>query len=119
ISLTDRSNLSVDGAEPDPGQVKIALVSGNYFSMLGVNTLLGRTLTPDDDRLPGGHPVAVISYGYWERRFGLSADALGRTLRLNGIAYTILGVTPRGFVGETVGSQNDIWIPIAMQSQVM
>jgi len=116
---TDRSNIAVGDAEPDAGQVHVALVSGNYFSTLGVNPLIGRTLTPDDDRLPGGHPVAVISYGYWERRFGLEADALGQTLRLNGTAYTILGVTPRGFAGEIVGSPSDVWIPIAMQSQVM
>jgi predicted permease len=119
VCATNRANLSVDGAEPDPGQVRIALVSGNYFSMLGVNTLLGRTLTLDDDRLPGGHPVAVISYGYWERRFGLQAGALRKTLRLNGITYSILGVTPRGFIGEAIGSPTDIWIPMAMQSQVM
>ena len=124
ICLIDRYNVTLNNPYGGPrlndaGQVGIGLVSGNYFSTLGVGTVIGRPLTADDDRGPGGHPVAVISYSYWERRLGRRADVVGRTLTLNDTTYTILGVTPRGFSGDSIGQPSDIWIPIAMQSQVM
>jgi hypothetical protein len=99
--------------------VEVGLVSGTYFSTLGANAVIGRTFTPDDDRVPGGHAVTVISYRYWERRFGLAPDVVGRTLTLNGTTYTILGVTAPGFSGDWIGRPTSLWIPIAMQSQVM
>jgi predicted permease len=121
VNLIDRSNLTVNGPGGglDEGLVRTALVSGNYFSFFGVNAMVGRALTPDDDRVPGGHPVAVISYGYWLRRFGLAADVAGRTFTLNGTTYTILGVTPKGFLGDWVGRPTDIWLPVMMHAQVM
>jgi macrolide transport system ATP-binding/permease protein len=121
VSLNDRSNISVDGPGGglDAGQARVALVSGNYFSMMGINAAAGRTFTPDDDRVPGGHPVAVISYGYWERKFGLAPDAVGRTLSLNSTTYDIIGVAPRDFSGDWVGRPADLWIPAMMQAQVM
>jgi predicted permease len=121
VGNIDRSNVAINGTGGgmDPGQVRVALVSGNYFPMLGVQPLIGRTLTSDDDRVPGGHPVAVIGYGYWERRFALAADVIGRTLTLNGTTYTIVGVTPRGFLGDWVGRPTDLWLPIVMQAQVV
>ncbi|MCU1286252.1 MAG: hypothetical protein JWO13_2602 [Acidobacteriales bacterium] len=96
-----------------------ALVSGNYFSVLGVNTLIGRPLTDDDDKLPGAHPVAVISYSLWKQKFALSPDVLGQSVRLNGYPFTIIGVTPQGFYGQVVGDVQEVWIPIMMQAQVM
>lgn len=121
ICLVDRYNLRVNDpvSGSDAEQVGIGLVSGDFFSTLGVSSTIGRTFARDDDRVRGGHPVAVISYSYWKRRFGLIADVVGRTFTLNDTTYTILGVTPRGFTGEWVGQPSDIWIPIAMQSQVM
>ncbi|HYL77393.1 MAG TPA: ABC transporter permease [Bryobacteraceae bacterium] len=121
VGNVDRSNVAINGTGGgmDTAQVRVALVSGNYFSMLGVQPLIGRTLTPDDDRVPGGHPVAMIGYGYWERRFALSSGVIGRTLTLNGTTYTIVGVTPRGFLGDWVGRPTDLWLPIMMQAQVM
>jgi hypothetical protein len=65
------------------GKATTQLVTGNYFSVLGVNTILGRSITPDDDRAPGAGPVAVISYGFWQRAFGGSRDVLGRTIRVS------------------------------------
>ena len=121
-SLLDRSNVITSGAgeqNVDHGLVRVQLVSGNYFSLLGVNAVAGRTLTPDDDRVPGGHPIVVISDGYWRRRFGSTPDVLGRTLALNGTTYTVIGVAPRQFTGETTGRPVDIWVPMMMQSQVM
>jgi predicted permease len=119
--LLDRFNVTINGPGGgfDPGQVRVELVSGNYFSILGVDAAIGRSLTPDDDRVPGGHAVAVISDAYWNRRFARSPSVIGRTLTLNGTTYTILGVAPRGFTGEWVGRPVDLWIPIMMQQQVM
>ena len=121
ICLLDRSGLAVNGpgGDSDPAPVRVALVSGSYFSMLGANASVGRTLTPDDDLVPDGHPVAVISDAYWMRRLGRASDVLQRTLTLNGITYTILGVMPAGFSGDWVGRPADIWIPIMTQSRVM
>jgi predicted permease len=121
ISHTDRFNITVNGSGggSDAGLVRVALVSGNYFFLLGVNAVVGRTLLPDDDRVAGEQPVAVISYAFWERRFARASDVVGRTLTMNGTSYTILGVTPRGFSGEWVGRPVDLWIPTVMQAQVM
>ncbi|MGH9837162.1 MAG: ADOP family duplicated permease [Blastocatellia bacterium] len=125
IYSTDRSNVRVSapgGSRNDSveaGQVRVALVSGNYFPMLGVSAVAGRTLTPDDDRLPGGHPVAVISYRYWESRFARASDVVRRTLTLNGTTYDIIGVTPRGFSGDWIGRPADLWIPAMMAAQVV
>jgi predicted permease len=120
-SLLDRSNVTTggDASNVDRGLVRVQLVSGNYFSMLGVRAAVGRTLTPDDDRAPGAHPVAVISDGYWRRRFGTAPDVIGSTLGLNGTTYAVIGVAPRDFTGETTGRPVDIWVPMMMQSQVM
>jgi hypothetical protein len=118
ITLLDRSNVAIGGTL-DAGPVRVALVSGNYFQMLGVTASQGRTLTPEDDRAPGGHPVALISDGFWERRLARAPNVLERKLILNGVQYSILGVTPLGFLGDWVGRPADIWIPMAMQSQVM
>lgn len=96
ISVLDRSNVSVSGPAresgiDDGGRVRLALVSGNYFPMLRLSASIGRTLTLDDDRTPGGHPVAVVSDAYWRRR--LTGDWIGRPI--------------------------DIWVPTMMQAQVM
>jgi predicted permease len=110
--------LNVDtGGEPEScmGQ----LVSGNYFSVLGVPAIAGRVFSADDDRTPGAHPVAVISEQYWERRFGRSPDAIGRHVRIDGTPFTIVGVTPAAFFGTDVGAAIDLSVPVMMQPQVM
>jgi predicted permease len=114
---TARLNVSVDGSiEPTAeGQ----LVSGSYFPLLGVNAVTGRTLGPEDDVNPNGHPVAVISHGYWRRRFGLEPSVVGRTIHLSGTPFTIIGIAPREFFGLEVGRAPDIWVPIMMQPVVM
>ena len=92
------------------------LVSGEYFQVLGVGTTLGRVFTAADDR--AASPYAVISYDYWQHRFGGSEDVLGRTFTLRSAELTIIGVAPEGFVGETVGQQPDMWVPMHMQPTV-
>jgi predicted permease len=104
------------GAEAE--EVHSRLVSGNYFSVLGVSAVLGRTFSEDEDRTPGTSPVVVMSYDYWDQRFGRSPAVLGSTVKINGSPFTIIGVGPRGFQGEVVGSPADLWIPVSMQEQV-
>jgi predicted permease len=123
IIRTDRYNVGVSGAaggssQVDGGPVRVALVSGNYFSTLGTVAAMGRTLAPDDDR-PSGAPVVVVSDDYWSRRLGKSAAILGRTLTFGDTAYDIVGVAPRGFLGEWIGRPADVWIPIVRQPQIM
>ena len=111
-----RLNVSVDGSlEPTAGG---QMVSGNYFSLLGVNPAAGRAIGPDDDRVPNGHPVAMISYGYWKRRFGLSPEVIGRKISISGAPFTIIGVAPPEFFGVEVGSAPDIFVPVMMQPTV-
>jgi len=112
-----RLNAVVDG-ETDPYGTGL-LVTGNYFSELGVNALIGRTITPDDDRVQGAHPVAVISFNFWKRRFAQSAAVLNRTILLAGTRFTIIGVTPPEFFGTEVGTSPDFFVPVMMQVQVM
>ncbi len=88
------------------------LVSGSYFETLGVGAALGRTLQPEDER-PGAAPVAVLDYGYWQRAFGGSADVLGRTIRLNTVVVTIVGVADPGFTNLTPGKTLDLWVPLS------
>jgi hypothetical protein len=111
-----RVNVSVDGSlEPTlEGQ----MVSGNYFSLLGVNPIAGRAILPEDDSVPNGHPVAMISYGYWKRRFGLGSEIVGRKISICGAPFTIIGVTPPEFFGVEVGSAPDIFVPVMMQPTV-
>lgn len=117
----DRSNVTINGTGGgiDEGQVRASLVTGNYFSLLGVNATVGRTLTEDDDRVEGGHPVTVISDGYWERKFARAEDVVGRTITLNSTTFTIVGVAQRGFSGEWVGRLTDMWFPVAMAHQIL
>ena len=91
----------------------------SYFSLLGVPPAAGRTLGPDDDRVPSGHPVAMISYGYWKRRFGLDPAVVGRSISLSGVPFTIVGVTPPEFFGVEVGTAPDLFVPVMMQPVVM
>jgi putative ABC transport system permease protein len=94
--------------------------SGSYFDTLGVRALIGRTFSPSDDRSRGGPagPVAVISDAYWRREFGGEASAVGRTLRLNSVPFTIVGVTPPEFFGTEVGRNFDVIVPLSTESLV-
>ena len=97
--------------------VRGLMVSGRFFEVLGVPALLGRGLTPDDDRRGGGPdgPVAVISYDYWQRRFGGAAGAIGTAVTLDRVSFTIVGVTPPGFFGPEVGVRYDAAVPFGTE----
>ena len=102
----------------DIEQLQVQLVSGSYFPVLGVNAGLGRVLTEADDQTAGAHPVAVVSYAWWQQQLGGNPSAVGQTITIDGTAYTIVGVAPRDFFGTTVGSAPDLWIPLAMEKQM-
>jgi predicted permease len=103
----------------EPQRVWGQLVSGNYFDVLGVRTARGRTFRPEEDSTPNGHPVAVISHTLWERHFGSNPDIVGRTMTLNGHAFTLVGVAAPGFRGTEPFLGLDIWVPLAMQPMLM
>jgi predicted permease len=103
---------AVDG---HPDLVSAELVSGNSFSALGVQPILGRILTPADDTGPGAGPVAVISEAYWATHFARSSSALGNTISLNGIPITIIGVTPANFTGLQIDTTTQVFVPLTMQ----
>ncbi len=104
--------LNADG---QPERVIGQIVTGNYFEMLRVQPQLGRTFDAEDDRLPMARPVAVISDGFWRRRFGADPRIVGRTIVLNRLPFTIVGVAPPSFIGTFVGYSLDLWTPTAME----
>ncbi len=103
----------------DAQQVNVELVTGNYFDLLGVKPALGRFFGPSDDQKPGGHPIAVLSHGLWQRRFGGAPEALGRTFTLNGIPFTVIGVAPEDFKGVNALFGPDLWVPTMMYATVL
>ncbi|HKO12409.1 MAG TPA: ABC transporter permease [Acidobacteriaceae bacterium] len=103
-------DLSGNGA---PSVVGGEIVAGNYFSTVGVEAAAGRVLAASDD-LPSASPVAVLSYAYWQSAFGGKASAIGRTILLNQVPFTIIGVADRRFTNLTPGKQQDLWLTIAM-----
>ena len=93
-----------------------AIVSGNFFDVLGVRAKLGRTLSTEDDKTPGAHPVVVISDRLWQTRFGGDPNIIGRQLLLNGNSFTVIGVLPAGFDGLQFGVARDLYVPLMMQA---
>jgi len=102
--------------EPEPAIAEIA--AGNFFDVLGVKTTIGRGFQPEEDRVPGANPVAVISYSLWTRRFAATPDIVGKPLHLNGHRFTIIGVAPRDFQGPNALVSADLWVPMMMYGQV-
>ena len=109
----DSMNATVRG---NAQRAVVAMVSGNYFAVLGTQSQLGRSIQPSDDHVGAVSAVAVISDGLWEREFGRSASALGQTINVNQSLFTIVGVAPRGFTGaKNVQSSPDVFVPLSMQ----
>jgi predicted permease len=106
LNLGDRSRLTL-------GEI----VTGNYFRMLGVGAAVGRTLVPDDDSASAPR-VAMISYQYWARALAADPAVVGRTLKLRGTVYSIVGVAPRGFTGMTSVLSPDLWVPISAAMEI-
>jgi predicted permease len=121
-SDTEGPKLSVgvenQGLISEGTPVQIGLVSGSYFSVLGINPLRGRLFTADVDAVRDANPVAVVSYRFWIDQLDGSSAALGRRIRIRATWYDVIGVTPPGFSGETVGLSTDVWVPLSMQSEI-
>jgi predicted permease len=103
-----------DRIESLPAEV----VNGDYFGGLGLKPFMGHLLGPDDDVSPGGHPVTVLSYEYWERGFGKDVGVVGKNMRLNGVRYTIVGVAPREYTGNLRGLAPSLYLPVMMLNQL-
>jgi predicted permease len=111
--------IGIGGSRAPAERGDVALVSGEYFEVLRQQPQAGRLLTPADNRTLGGHPVAVISDGFWRRRLGGAPNAVGRELVINGSSFTIVGIAAKGFFGTTVSLRHpDAWIPLMMQPVV-
>jgi putative ABC transport system permease protein len=93
-------------------------VSGNYFDVLGVRPFKGRAFLPEEDRTPGAHPVAVISHSLWLRRFNADPEVIGKTITLNNVAFTIIGIAPPEYTGMWRGLAIDVWAPAMMAPQL-
>jgi hypothetical protein len=115
FSGAPRLDLSGNGAATivNNGQ----LVSGDYFATLGVKAAVGRTLQPSDDT-PGAAPVLVLSYSYWQSAFGGLPNAVGRTVKLNGLPFTIVGVAEPKFTGLAPGQEFNLWLPLSVRASL-
>jgi len=109
------SGATGSAGEPVKGQ----LVSVNFFSLLGVNAVVGRTFAPDEDNGAGAHPVAVISYELWTRHFARDPTVVGKKVTVDNTPLTVIGVAPRFFSGVNPGRTCDLWAPVTMQPQVV
>ncbi|HEX4020199.1 MAG TPA: ABC transporter permease [Acidobacteriaceae bacterium] len=117
LSMTNPVYGIVSGrTQPEP--MKVQLISGTYFPTLGVRPLMGRLLTDADDRTEGKHPVAVVSYAWWNRALSRDPGVLSRRLKLGDTTFDIVGVAPPEFFGTNVGQEPDIWVPMSMITAV-
>jgi predicted permease len=110
-------NVAV-GYEENAARVMAELVSSSYFPVLGVGAALGRTIAPDDDNVPDGGPVVVLSYSFWRNYFHADSTIIGRTIVLNGHGMTVIGVTQPGFDGVELGDPVQMFVPIMMKTEM-
>ena len=118
FTTSKRAEAEGSGESVDAAPAQVKLVSGSYFSVLGLNPILGRAFATEVDKLRDANPVAVISYGFWQARYGGARDVIGRRLRILKTTYTVVGVMPPQFHGETVGDNPGIFVPLSMQSEI-
>ncbi len=98
--------------------ISAEVVSGNYFDVLGVSPHLGRLLSAADDVKKSGHPVVVLGYAFWQRRFGGNGDIVGKNVRVNNALVTVIGIAPREFFGVNIGRNPDVYVPLAMKAEL-
>ncbi|MBZ5497976.1 MAG: ABC transporter permease [Acidobacteriia bacterium] len=102
----------------ESGRYQGAIVSGNYFDLLGVRAVQGRMFLPEEDRVPESRPVVVISYRLWTRRFGSDQHVVGSDIIINNRHFTIVGIAAKEFAGTVIGVTPDLWVPTMMQPAV-
>jgi len=110
--------LSLTG-KGKPERLWGSVVTANYFDVLGVRPILGRAFLPAEDERPGGAPVVVVSYRFWQTHLGAKPDVLGQTIELNQRPFTVVGVAPAVFQGSQTGIRNELWVPVSMVEDVM
>jgi predicted permease len=111
------AHMSAGSSPENVEQIRRSFVSGEYFSVLGVQPILGRAFSADDDKVPGGAPYAVLNYNFWKSRFSLDPGVIGKALVVDEIPVTVIGVAPPGFTGVEPGYQPDLWLPAMMSSK--
>ncbi len=116
VCYTQRALTMSDGGNAE--RIQGMIVSGNYFAALRVQPALGRGFLPEEDKTRGTHPVVVISYGLWKRRFGADPGMVGKSVVLNGYRFTVVGVAPSEFTGTIPGVSPEVYVPVMMQGQV-
>lgn len=110
----------IDLADADAREIVGCVVSSNYFSLLGVQPILGRSFLTAEDEVPGRNPVAVLSYEYWQRQFAGEPSIVGKTVRLNGTTFTVIGIAPSGFDGaQSELTPVAVWIPVMMTGEAL
>src|SRR3981081_2580445 len=114
-----RIEVDTAGGEVSDEKIVGRMVSGNYFTVLGLKSAAGRLFSDSDDVSENANPVAVLNYGYWQRKFALSPSIIGKDIRLNGYPFTVVGVAPPGFDGDVVGEQMALFVPLSMQPQIV
>jgi predicted permease len=117
--ITGRLDVRPNAQASEPEHPSGRFVSGNYFQVLGVPAALGRTFDGSEDASVGASPVAVLSHGYWTRRFARDSSVVGQHMTIDRLPFTIIGVAREGFFGEIVGEAPDLWIPMTMQPAMM
>ncbi len=118
VGVNVRQEVAI-GSALETEKVYAQYVSGNVFGVFGLQPVVGRLLTPNDDVTPGAHPVAVLSHDYWTRRFSRDPNIVGKTFRFAGSQYTIVGVAPNGFTGTEPGVVTDVFIPAMMNAKAI
>ena len=113
------TGVSISSGAGEPENVPAVLVSSNYFDVLGVKAAVGRTFLPEEDVAPGASPVVVISHRLWKNRFGADRSLIGKTIKLNNLEFTVIGVAPENFRGIFTLFGSDLWAPQAMYQQVI
>ncbi len=116
VVILTGANMVISGKEV---AVFSPLVNGNFFDVVGVHPALGRGFRPDEDESPGAHPVAVLSYAFWNRQFGADSGIIGRTIQINNQDYAVIGVMPREFHDIGTFGSPDVYIPMAMHDQLL
>ncbi len=117
--MNDSAIFPGEDAAAKPLKARTELVSESFFDVLGVQPVMGRVFNAEEDKVPGRNPVAVVSYGYWQRAFAGNPRIVGSTVRVGRGIFQIVGVAPPGFRGILVGSDTDFWFPLTMQAQVL
>ena len=107
---------SLEYRAPSTEKIVVELVSGNYFDVLGVGPALGRVFTPADNIAKMGHPLAVLGYSYWQRRFGGDPGIVGQQVRVNGMPMTVVGISAAGFHSVDRGHNEDVRVPMTMKA---